>query len=464
MRYASTNDTIAAISTPPGEGGIGIVRLSGSGAMEIAAGMFASSKGRDICSGSQRVFHGHVHDAAGASIDEVLLHVMRGPHSYTAEDVVEFNAHGGTAPLNAILEETLRRGARLAGPGEFTLRAFLNGRMDLTRAEAVIDLVRAKTRTALAAANAAADGVLHKALHELRETLADALARVEAAVDFPEEDLPELVDAALLTRLEEARGRMAALLNSADAGMRIREGITLAIVGRPNVGKSSLFNALLRDARAIVSAEPGTTRDRIEETASLGGVPVRLMDTAGMRDTPDAVESQGVSLARGAARRAQYILFVVDASVPETEEDRRLAAELAALETPIVLVRNKIDLVNRESHASSRALPGIAFAMACEVSAVTGEGLAALETRLGELFLGSAHLETTSPMLSRIHQQDSMRRAEGCLGRLLSDTSASPELLALELREALQALGEITGETTSEELLDRIFSSFCIGK
>lgn len=463
MQYASENDTIAAISTPPGEGGIGIIRMSGPETLEIAAAMFVSSKGRDPRRGGQRVFHGHVQDGNGTRIDEVLLHVMRAPHSYTSEDVVEFNAHGGMAPLRAMLEETLRRGARLARPGEFTLRAFLNGRMDLTRAEAVIDLVRAKTRTALAAANAASDGVLAKAVHALRETLADALARVEAAVDFPEEDLPELVDAALIARLEEARKRMAVLLESADAGMRIREGIALAIVGRPNVGKSSLFNALLRDARAIVSAEPGTTRDRIEETASLGGVPVLLMDTAGMRETPDAVESQGVDLARGAARRAHYILFIVDASVPETEEDRLLVSELAALETPIVLVRNKTDLLEPESRATG-AFPGIDFVAECAVSAVTGDGLAALETLLSALFLGNTSLETASPMLSRTHQKDSMRRAAECLDRLLEDTSVSPELLALELREALRALGEITGETTSEELLDRIFSSFCIGK
>ena len=463
MRAASASDTISAVSTP-GEGGIGIVRLSGPDAIDIAARMFVSSRGRDIRTVRQRVFHGHVRDAAGASVDEVLLHVMRAPHSYTGEDVVEINAHGGLAPLQAILEETLRLGARLARPGEFTQRAFLNGRMDLTRAEAVIDLVRAKTKAALAAANAASDGVLASALHDIRDVLADALARVEAAVDFPEEDLPELVDEALIRRLRETRDRMQRLLESADAGVRLREGIALAIVGRPNVGKSSLFNALLRDARAIVSEEPGTTRDRIEETASLGGVPVRLTDTAGLRDTPHAVEAQGVELSRRAAQQADYILFVVDATAPDTEEDRQIAAELAGLETPVILVRNKMDLLTPGMVAPFSTTPGIAFTAACDVSAATGAGLPELEDRLGKLFLGTTAVEAASPMLSRTHQKESMRRAAACLERLLADTTASPELLALELREALQAVGEITGETTPEDVLDRIFASFCIGK
>lgn len=464
MHCASATDTISAVSTPPGEGGIGIVRLSGPDALDIAARMFVSSRGRDIRTGRQRVFHGHVRDAAGIAVDEVLLHVMRAPHSYTGEDVVEINAHGGLAPLQSILEETFRLGARLARPGEFTQRAFLNGRMDLTRAEAVIDLVRAKTRTALAAANAASDGVLAGALHEIRNLLADALARVEAAVDFPEEDLPELVDEALIRRLRETRDRMQRLLESADAGVRLREGIALAIVGRPNVGKSSLFNALLRDTRAIVSEEPGTTRDRIEETASLGGVPVRLTDTAGLRETPNAVESQGVELARRAAQQADYILFVVDATAPDTEEDRQIAAELAGLETPIVRVRNKMDLLPPDVTPPASTITEITFAAICDISATTGAGLPELEDRLGKLFLGNTAVEAASPMLSRTHQKESMRRAAACLDRLLEDTTASPELLALELREALQAVGEITGETTPEEVLDRIFASFCIGK
>ena len=456
MQYASTEDTIAAISTPRGEGGIGIVRLSGPSSLEIAANLFVSSRGRDIRQCPHRVFHGHVHDASGQRIDEVLLHVMRAPHSYTAEDVVEINAHGGMAPLQAILEETLRLGARPALPGEFTQRAFLNGRLVPDTSRGGNGLMAPPGPPC---GQCAADGMLARALRELRDTLADALARIEAAVDFPEDDLPDLVDTALIRRLEQARDEMKRLAATADAGLRIREGVAIAVVGRPNVGKSSLFNALLRDARALVSPEPGTTRDRIEETAALEGVPVRLMDTAGLRDTPHAVELMGVALARRTAQQADYILFVVDASQPCTEEDNALATELARLGTPVVLVRNKMDLID-----TAYPPPHGVFAAVCNVSALTGDGLPQFEKQLGILLLANASMEANSPMLSRTHQKDSMRRAAACLDRLLDDVGASPELSALELREALQALGEITGETTPEDLLDRIFAAFCIGK
>ena len=457
-------DTIVAISTPPGEGGVGIVRLSGGRALEIAARMFVSSRERDILKKTrQRVFHGHVHDDAGNVLDEVLLHVMRGPHSYTAEDVVEINGHGGMAPLRAILDAALASGARMAGPGEFTRRAFMNGRIDLSRAEAVIDLVHAQTRAALTAANTAAAGALSHALHELRETLGDALARIEAAVDFPEEDLPELVDAALFDRLHDAHARMVEFTRTADAGIRYREGAALAIVGKPNVGKSSLFNALLRDARAIVSQQPGTTRDRLEETITLDGVPARLIDTAGMRNAKDEVEVIGVQRARDAARQAGIILFVVDASTSYTREDADLTEELAGLDIPVVLARNKSDLVDVNAPPTNDALP-LTCAATCDVSAKTGAGLHELEHRLAALLLGDAAPAADTPTLFRARQKDSMRRAAEALRRLLDAKDASPELLALDLREALEAIGEITGETTPEDVLDRIFASFCIGK
>ena len=454
-------DTIAAISTPPGEGGVGIVRLSGNRAVEIAAQLFVSSKGKNIAEVRQRVFHGHVHDGAGNILDEVLLHIMRAPHSYTAEDVVEINAHGGMAPLRAILEATLAHGARLAQPGEFTRRAFVNGRLDLSRAEAVIDLIQAQTRAALHAANTVAGGALSQALYELRDILANALAHVEAAVDFPEEDLPELVNEALLEQLRNAHKRMTDLIQSADAGILYREGISLAIVGKPNVGKSSLFNALLRDTRAIVSAQPGTTRDRLEETITLEGIPARLVDTAGMRNAEDEVEVIGVERARNAAQQAGMILFVIDASAPFSQEDTVLAEELDLLEIPVVLVRNKIDLT--DGMDAKNSLP-VAAVASCDVSAMTGAGLHELEHTLATLLLGDASRATEEPMLSRLHQKDSMRRAAEALERLFDNITASPEFLAMDLREALQAIGEITGETTPEDVLDRIFASFCIGK
>lgn len=466
MTVPDAEDTIAAISTPPGEGGVGIVRLSGAEARAIAAAGFRSTTGRDPLTDRRRVFHGHFHDLAGVRLDEVLLHLMRAPHSYTREDVAEINAHGGAAPLNAILEDCLARGARLARPGEFTQRAFLNGRIDLVQAEAVIDTIRARTRAGLQAANAAASGVLSRTIQSLRDDLQHALARVEAAVDFPEEDLGELVDPALIARVAAVHERMQGLLETADAGRILREGAAVAIAGRPNVGKSSLFNALLRDNRAIVTAQAGTTRDRLEEYCSLGGAPVKLVDTAGLRQAEDEVERIGVERARDAIAAAQLAIFVVDAAEPASGEDRALALELADLETPIVLVMNKSDL------APDAPLPDLPFAPAdqCRVSALTGAGLDALEQSLARLLLQGCQCGADQPMLTRVHQKDSLRRAAGHAERMLAaagpDAAAtmSPEFLALDLREALQALGEITGETTPDDILGHIFDSFCIGK
>lgn len=447
-------DTIAAISTPLGEGGIGIVRLSGSHAIAIASGMFVSSTGRGLEAG--RVFHGHVLDGQGRTVDEVLLHVMRGPNSYTREDVVEINGHGGAGPLAAILEQALARGARLAKPGEFTLRAFLNGRIDLVQAEAVIDQIRAKSDAGLRAAAAAANGVVSIAINEIKQTLVDALARIEAAADFPDEDMPDLVTDGLRAEIERAMGRLNELLSTAEAGRLYREGASIAIAGEPNVGKSSLFNALLRDARAIVSAIPGTTRDRIEETISLSGVPVRLTDTAGLRATDDEVERIGVDIAREAVRSADVVLYVIDAQAM----DETMPEALAGVERPVWVVMNKMDLaLNATAPTWAEGLAGIS-----RVSAHTNEGLHELETALGHFLLGSADIVPEKGLINRAHQRESLRQAQGSLERVLSNFAASPELLSVDVREALSALGEITGETTPEDVLERIFTSFCIGK
>jgi tRNA modification GTPase len=457
----SLDDTIAAISTPPGEGGIGIVRLSGKDAVPIARQLFRSTSGRDISAAKGRVFHGHAADEHGDVIDEVLVHVMRTPHSYTREDVVEINCHGGAGPLGAVLEQALMRGARLAQPGEFTQRAFLNGRIDLVQAEAVIDRIQARTKAGLRAAAAAASGALSKAVNEIKGALVDTLARIEAAVDFPDEDLPDLVDEGMRQRMVDARERMLQLLATAETGRLYREGAGIAIAGRPNVGKSSLFNALLRDARAIVSPQPGTTRDRIEELITLSGVAVRLTDTAGLRTTHDEIERLGVEIARQALTNADIILFIVDASEPVTQEDLRLADELRGLERPVWLVLNKIDLVMQAVTPDSwrEWLNG-----SSQISATTGAGLAELEKRLGALLLGGAAMSPDQGLITRAHQRDSLRRAASALERLLDNFDASPEFLSIDLREAISALGEITGETTPEDVLDRIFSSFCIGK
>ena len=456
----NSGETIVAISTPPGEGGVGIVRLSGPEAIAVASTIFRSSKGRSLDDASRCVFHGHILGSGGAAVDEVLCHVMRAPHTYTCEDVVEINGHGGPAPLNAIMEAALSQGARIARPGEFTLRAFLNGRIDLVQAEAVIDQIQARTRANLQAATAASSGVLSRTLHHMRGVLLELLARVEAVVDFPEDDIPDLIDEALMAQASEAHASMLDLLRKSEAGRVYRDGAILAIAGIPNVGKSSLFNALLRDARAIVSAQAGTTRDRLEEYITLSGVPVKLIDTAGVRQTEDEIEKQGVQIARDVQKSAQVALMVLDGSRASADEDYSLFRELQALEIPVVIALNKCDLVNEA------LLPEWASEAATwqAVSALTGDGLSALEATLGSILLGGANVAADEALVNRIHQQDSLRRAAECVGRFLDGAGMSPEFLALDLQEALQALGEITGETTPDDVLAAIFGSFCIGK
>ena len=453
-------DTIAAISTPPGEGGIGIVRLSGPEAIAIVRSVFVSSRSRDIGGrNAGRVFHGEIRDGE-ESLEEALVHVMRAPHSYTREDVVEINCHGGRGPLQAVLELTLKHGARLAEPGEFTKRAFLNGRIDLVQAEAVIDRIRAQTRAGLRAAGAAASGVLSQQLQSISSQLAEIQSRLEAAVDFAEEDLPETVDENLRAQVKDTLAAMERLLATAHAGRLYREGASAAIAGRPNVGKSSLFNALLRDARAIVTAVPGTTRDLLEEVITIRGVPVRLTDTAGLHGAADEVEKIGIERARNALKNADILLLVMDASQPPSEEERALANELAEYETPLVLVWNKIDLA---PNAEPPDWP-VSFAAVCRVSATEITGLTELEDALARLLLGGAAIAPEQGLITRMHQQDSLRRAAGALKRVVDQFELSPELLSMDVNEAQRAVGEITGETTPDDILDRIFSTFCIGK
>ncbi len=459
MTTKTSEDTIAAIATPPGEGGIGIVRVSGPEAVPIAGRLFFSASGRRLDDGARQVYYGEIRDGA-ATVDEVLVHVMRAPHSYTREDVVEINAHGGAAPLHAVLDLLLRAGARLAGPGEFTRRAFINGRIDLVQAEAVIDRIRAQGRAALAAASAASRGVLSKELHSIREALVLAKAHVEAAIDFPDQDVPETITPELRRSVADARARIESLLATADAGRLLREGASVVIAGRPNVGKSSLFNALLRESRAIVTPRPGTTRDILQETILIGGIAVRLSDMAGLRDTDDEVERIGVQRAREALNEAALILFVIDAETGTVEDDQLLANELLKTGIPLALIINKVD-------AASRRIvdfPEMSFAATNRVSALTGQGLPELESTIGCLLTHGANIAPDQALITRVHQKESLRRALESVRRVESGFDQSPEFLALELDEALAALGEITGETTPDEVLEHIFGAFCIGK
>ncbi len=455
------DDTIAAISTPLGEGGVGIVRLSGPQALPIARGLFR--RRRDNGSAplrSHRLYYGHIVDpVAGDVVDEVLVAYMRAPHTYTREDVVEINCHGGPLPLQRVLELTLRAGARLARPGELTLRAFLNGRLDLAQAESVVDVVRARTDAGLRLAVAQLEGKLSSAIHALRREVLDVLAYLTATIDFAEDDVPEQDVGGPLERII---AHVDEVLAGADAGIIYRQGLQVAIVGRPNVGKSSLLNALLRENRAIVTPVPGTTRDTLAETLNLRGIPVVLVDTAGIRESADLVEQLGVERSRRAIARADLVLFVVDVSEPLTASDREIAALVA--DRPAVLVANKSDLPPQTDEAAlAGLLPGRPVV---RTVASSGEGVAALEAAVAGLVLAGRAAASVEPLVSNPRHKEALWRArehllaarESWLGGLPADFAT------IDLRAAAAALGEITGESVTEDLLETIFSHFCIGK
>ncbi|MDD5423699.1 MAG: tRNA uridine-5-carboxymethylaminomethyl(34) synthesis GTPase MnmE [Candidatus Omnitrophica bacterium] len=453
-----TGDTIAAISTPSGEGAIGIVRLSGKGSLGIADKVFRPN-GAGSPSGfrSFTVHYGHIVDG-NSVVDEALLTVMRAPKSYTKEDMAEINCHGGIVPLRKTLELVLAGGARLAEPGEFTKRAFLNGRIDLTQAEAVLDVIRSKTDESLAIALGQLDGRLSSILKGIREELASVSAGVEASIDFPEEDIEIISEAGTKARLEAVRAQLAGILETADKGIIMREGISCVICGKPNVGKSSLLNALLRKDRAIVTHVPGTTRDTIEEYANIEGIPFRLVDTAGITATEDIVEREGVLRSREHMERSGLILLMLDGSSAVSGEDRALLEDTRSRARIIVI--NKADLPRK---ISASEFPGIC---AIEISAKSGKGLERLRKAMaGAVFSGKAR--AGEPVaVTNLRQKEAARSALSSVEAAIDavDGKLPPELIAVEVNESLGHIADIVGETVNEEILDRIFSQFCIGK
>lgn len=464
MQAVETMDTIAAIATPLGESGIGIVRISGEKAVELAKKIFVPAKEQKWWQGrGYRLVYGHVTDPrTGEVVDEALLGWMRGPRSFTREDVVELNCHGGIAPLRRTLEVVLHQGARLAEPGEFSRRAFLNGRIDLAQAEAIIDLVRARTDVQMKLAVTQLKGGLSEKIRFFQDRLTDLLAACAAVIDFPEEvdETPrEELEASLSGLIEE----VGALLASAKQGKIFREGAFVVIAGRPNVGKSSLLNTLLRERRAIVTEIPGTTRDVIEETVNFKGVPVRLADTAGLRSTADPVEVLGVEKAKELLTAADLILVLIDASAGMTREDREIIAQTEKEKT--VYVVNKIDLAGGGEIAGQlREMTGGRPVL--QISALTGGGIEALEETIFEQVTGAPAVATDALLVSNVRHQNALERARRALEEALSGVRRGlPEdLLAIDLREAWEALGEITGSTVTEEIIDRVFANFCIGK
>ncbi len=442
-------DTIAAISTPVGEGGIGIVRLSGDNARSIAAHLFKKPLA------DRKLVYGHITDPeSGETVDEVLVAYMAAPRTYTREDIVEINCHGGIIPLQRILGLALKYGARSAEPGEFTLRAFLNGRIDLSQAESVLDIVQAKTRTSLRLAVEGLGGRLSSEISAIRNELLSVLAYLTARIDFPDDEVPEQDT---LGPIQSAREQLQKLIAGADAGIVYRQGIRTAIVGKPNVGKSSLLNLLLRESRAIVTPVPGTTRDTLEEVVNLNGVPFVLIDTAGITESRDMVESLGIERSRKAIKQASLILLVIDASEPLTEADQGICALLA--EKTVVAAANKSDLP-AAANLSELSWPIV------RTSAVTGDGLGNLEDMMVKLALGGKVTAPDAFMVTNVRHKEALQRAENHLAAAQEslEKNTPDDFVTIDLTAALNALGEITGQTVTEELLETIFSRFCIGK
>jgi len=455
------DDTIAAIATPLGAGGIGIVRVSGPRALAIVHPLFRPQGRRGLDRApSHRMLYGWI-ESRGQPVDEVLAVAMRAPHSYTCEDVVEVHCHGGALVTRTILELALAGGARMAQPGEFTLRAFLNGRLDLTRAEAVQDMVSARSGWGLRASANQLRGRLYGEIQGLREQVAQVAALVAAGIDFPEEDVVFAHREEIGGKLREAEGRLAALLVTATGGRRLREGLAAAIIGRPNVGKSSLLNALLKESRAIVTDVPGTTRDTLEETLDLGGLAVRLIDTAGIRDTSEPVEREGILRARRAVDEADLVLAVLDGTAPLTAEDRQvLALAPAGAALAVINKRDRMPAAAPDWSQELGALPRLA------VSALRGDGLPELEQWIRQWAVADERPLLEHAVLTNLRQQQAAQAALGAVRSALAAVAdgLGDELIAVDLSRALDALGDIVGETTADDLLDRIFSEFCIGK
>lgn len=450
-------DTIAAISTPIGEGGLAVVRLSGADALRVADSVFhapGAKPAKPSAAPSHTVHYGAIH-REGRAIDEVMLTVLRAPRTFTREDMVEISCHGGILPAKLVLDAVLAAGARLATAGEFTKRAFLSGRIDLAQAEAVADLIHSRTELALAAANEQLAGKLSRRIEELRDQMVQTLAHIEAHIDFPDEDIAPDTRTALQNRLERGVAFMDSLLRTATEGQILRHGIRAAIIGRPNAGKSSLLNQLLGHERAIVSPIPGTTRDTIEETANIRGIPVIFIDTAGLRESRDEIEAEGIRRSLKSLARAELVLHVLDASEPLAPDEAQLIREKT--EAKRLFILNKIDLPRR----LEAELPD-----AVSVSCSTGQGLEQLKDSIrNRVWSGQAGGEMLEVMINTRHQ-DALRRARAHTMNTLEALRADRplELAAMDLRIATNAVGEIVGKTTTEDILDSIFSQFCIGK
>ncbi|MCG9126177.1 tRNA uridine-5-carboxymethylaminomethyl(34) synthesis GTPase MnmE [Candidatus Poribacteria bacterium] len=461
----NVDDTIAAIATPKGEGGIGIVRVSGPLALPIASEVFRPSRKLQTEQlPSHSLTHGYIVDKSTSDeiIDEVLLGIMRAPHTYTTEDIVEFNCHGGIVTLSTVLDLVVKAGGRPAEPGEFTKRAFLNGRLDLAQAEAVAELISSKTDLSRKVAIQALEGKLSESINNLSDRVASLLAEIEASIDFPDEDLDFMKIEIQLTNSREINTDLVNLLDSSTEGRILKEGINVAIVGKPNVGKSSLFNVLINTARAIVTDIPGTTRDTIDELINIAGIPINLVDTAGIRYTDDPVEKEGVQRSREIANNVEFLLIIFDASESLNEDDIELLQ--IANSHPAILVLNKTDL-NRVINPSD-LINLCPDKRVIQTSIIQEKGVEQLKTAIQEELLGKDFTFGESSIISNVRHQDALRQAKTAIDNVIEslENDMPPDLVSVDLRICLDALGDIVGKTTTEDILDRIFSQFCVGK
>ncbi len=458
------DDTIAAIATAPGEAGIGIVRISGEKSIEIIDKIFRSKENKKLSDyKSRRITYGHIVDHQNDEIiDEVLVSYMKAPNTYTREDIVEINCHGGMIPVKKILELVLRNGARAANPGEFTKRSFLNGRIDLAQAEAIMDLISAKTEKGFDVALNQLEGSLSKEVLKIRGKLLDMLAHIQVSIDFAEEDIDGVALNTLLETSSQVEIDIQKLLDTSHTGRIIREGLSTVIVGKPNVGKSSLLNALIKESRAIVTDVPGTTRDIIEEHFSIRGIPLRLIDTAGIRETEDIVEKIGVERSKELFNLADLIIVMLDASTGLTKEDLEIIG-LIGHKKALILV-NKTDLPQKLDIEEVKNI--IDNKDIIEVSILEGKGIDKIEDALTNMVYQGEVRAKDSLLVTNIRHKNALERALGSIKDCIKSIKErfALDFIEVDVKDAWEALGEISGDTLGEDILDHIFSNFCIGK
>lgn len=454
-------DTIAAIATSIGEGGISIIRVSGDKSIELVDSIFKGKNSRklhDIKPYTMR--YGHVVDKNGSKLDEVIISYMKGPKSFTAEDTIEINCHGGVVGTNRILQEMIRAGARMAEPGEFTKRAFLNGRIDLSEAEAVMDIIRAKTELSLKSALMQSEGAISREIKIIRNNLLSVIAHIEATVDYPEEDMEEITAEKVNEDVNDLIREIEILLSTADEGKILREGLSAVIVGKPNVGKSSLLNALVKEKKAIVSEVPGTTRDAIEEYINIEGIPIKIVDTAGIRETEDIVEKIGVEKSKEKIDEADLVILVLDLSVNLTQEDREIIEYIK--DKKYIVLLNKSDL---DDKIDKSELKNLKSKYITNVSVKTGEGLNLFKDHIKDLFF-NGEIKTEGIFVTNIRHKQALIRAKENLESSLNalEYTSAIDLASIDIRNAWMNLGEITGEALEEDIIHKIFSEFCLGK